>query len=56
MLTSSRTQLLASGGMIIMLSVIAVFVATWFGPATEDADGVFHLVDRGCRYRRLFWQ
>ena len=43
MLTSSRRQLLASGGMIIMLSVIAVFVATWFGPATERMLTVFFI-------------
>ena len=43
MLTSSRRQLLASGGMIIMLSVIAVIVATWFGPATERMLTVFFI-------------
>ena len=43
MLASSRTQLLASGGMIIMLSVIAVLVATWFGAATERMLTVFFI-------------
>ena len=43
MLASSRPQLLASGGMIIMLSVIAVLVATWFGAATERMLTVFFI-------------
>ena len=43
MLPSSRTQLLASGGMIIVLAVIAVLIATWFGAATERILTVFFI-------------
>lgn len=43
MFTSPRIQLLASGGAIITLALLAVLVSTWVGPASERMLTVFFI-------------
>ena len=43
MFTSPRNHILASGGAIIVLTLVAVLIATWSGPASERILTVFFI-------------